>query len=193
MPKLRRQRKRQKFRYDRNRKRIKKTQEKHQKDKIKVNNDVIKDLWNPKESIKNNLESMGVAFDANKVVDKKSIKQQFIEKLQEANPNEIPPPAIAVKKSSEVVKRLEAEVLEAETNKTPKFRFTGEQVKWITYCLDKHGDDFKAMARDPKNIWQETPKQIRQKVLKFVSIPEQFAVYAKKIGLLDDAAETDGQ
>ena len=65
------------------------------------------------------------------------------------------------------------------------FRFTGEQVKWITYCLDKYGDDFKAMARDPKNIWQETPKQIRQKVLKFVNIPEQFAVYAKKTGLLD--------
>ena len=186
MPKLRRQRKRQKFRYDRNRKRIKKTQEKHRKDKIKVDNDVMKELWNPKESIKTNLESMGVAFDANKVLDKKSTKQQFIEKIQDQNPNKIPPQEIASKKSSEVVKRLEAEALEAEANKKANFRFTGEQVKWITYCLDKHGDDFKAMARDPKNIWQETPKQIRQKVLKFVSIPEQFAVYAKKIGLLDD-------
>lgn len=186
MPKLRRQRKRQKFRYDRNRKRIKKTQEKHRKDKIKVDNDVMKELWNPKESIKTNLESMGVAFDANKVLDKKSTKQQFIEKIQDQNPNNIPPQEIASKKSSEVVKRLEAEALEAEANKKANFRFTGEQVKWITYCLDKHGDDFKAMARDPKNIWQETPKQIRQKVLKFVNIPEQFAVYAKKIGLLDD-------
>ena len=186
MPKLRRQRKRQKFRYDRNRKRIKKTQEKHRKDKIKVDNDVMKELWNPKESIKTNLESMGVAFDANKVLDKKSTKQQFIEKIQDQNPNNIPPQEITSKKSSEVVKRLEAEALEAEANKKANFRFTGEQVKWITYCLDKHGDDFKAMARDPKNIWQETPKQIRQKVLKFVNIPEQFAVYAKKIGLLDD-------
>ena len=186
MPKLRRQRKRQKFRYDRNRKRIKKTQEKHRKDKIKVDNDVMKELWNPKESIKTNLESMGVAFDANKVLDKKSTKQQFIEKIQDQNPNNIPAQEIASKKSSEVVKRLEAEALEAEANKKANFRFTGEQVKWITYCLDKHGDDFKAMARDPKNIWQETPKQIRQKVLKFVNIPEQFAVYAKKIGLLDD-------
>ena len=129
---------------------------------------------------------MGVAFDANKVLDKKSTKQQFIEKIQDQNPNNIPPQEIASKKSSEVVKRLEAEALEAEANKKANFRFTGEQVKWITYCLDKHGDDFKAMARDPKNIWQETPKQIRQKVLKFVNIPEQFAVYAKKIGLLDD-------
>ena len=76
--------------------------------------------------------------------------------------------------------------------KRQKFRYDRnrkrikKKVKWITYCLNKHGEDFKAMARDAKNIWQETPKQIRQKVLKFVSIPEQFAVYAKKNGLLDD-------
>ena len=42
------------------------------------------------------------------------------------------------------------------------------------------------MAKDKKNIWQETPKQIRQKGLKFVSIPEHFAVYAKERGLLED-------
>ena len=41
------------------------------------------------------------------------------------------------------------------------------------------------MAKDRKNIWQETPKQIRQKVMKFVSIPEQFATYAKERGLLE--------
>ena len=41
------------------------------------------------------------------------------------------------------------------------------------------------MAKDKKNIWQETPKQIRQKVLKFVSIPEQFAGYTKERGLME--------
>ncbi len=39
------------------------------------------------------------------------------------------------------------------------------------------------MAKDPKNIWQETPKQIRQKVLKFISIPEQFNPYAEERGI----------
>ena len=43
-----------------------------------------------------------------------------------------------------------------------------------------------AMSRDPKNHYQETPKQIRQKILKFVSIPEQFAPYAREKGLLDN-------
>ena len=45
---------------------------------------------------------------------------------------------------------------------------------------------FKAMAKDPKNHYQETPKQIRQKVLKFINIPEQFAPYARQKGLLDN-------
>jgi len=45
------------------------------------------------------------------------------------------------------------------------------------------------MAKDPKNIWQWTPKQIRQKIVKFVNIPEQFASEAKKRGLLDDVGD----
>lgn len=43
---------------------------------------------------------------------------------------------------------------------------------------------FQAMAKDPKNIWQETPKQIKQKLLKFISIPEQFNEYARERGFL---------
>lgn len=35
----------------------------------------------------------------------------------------------------------------------------------------------KAMAKDKKNYYQETPKQIRKKILKFKSIPEHFNHY----------------
>ena len=45
------------------------------------------------------------------------------------------------------------------------------------------------MARDPKNVWQHTPKQIQGKVVKFISIPEQFAPFAKRLGLLDEAED----
>jgi hypothetical protein len=47
------------------------------------------------------------------------------------------------------------------------------------------------MAKDPKNHYQETPKQIRQKILKFISIPEQFAVYVREKGLLNDIQLTE--
>jgi hypothetical protein len=47
------------------------------------------------------------------------------------------------------------------------------------------------MAKDPKNHYQETPKQIRQKILKFISIPEQFAVYVREKGHLNDIQLTE--
>ena len=137
---------------------------------------------------------MGIAFDANNAVRQSSTKAILIERAKrdpskdletsKSNDDKVPE-----SKQSEVIRRLEAEAAEAEANQKPKFRFSTEQVRWITYCVDKHGDDFKAMAKDPKNIWQETPKQIRQKVLKFISIPAQFSVYAKERRLLD----VDGQ
>ena len=46
-----------------------------------------------------------------------------------------------------------------------------------------------AMAKDKKNIWQETPNQLRQKVTKFISIPEHFAEYCKPRGMLIDDEE----
>ena len=46
----------------------------------------MKELWNPKESIKTNLETMGVAFDANKVVEQKTTKQKFVEKIKNDQP-----------------------------------------------------------------------------------------------------------
>jgi len=191
MPKLRKQRRRQKFMHDRNRKRIKKSHDKYKKENIKVTSDVMKEHWDHKESIQNNLEKMGVAFDANKVISsQKSTKEQYVEKIKETSSEkssvekekkEEPTPKKSA--SSLVIKRLEAEAAEAHANKKQTFRFPKEQVRWITFCMDKHGDDFKAMAKDPKNIWQETPKQIRQKVMKFISIPEHFDVYANERGL----------
>merc|ERR1711860_161956 len=148
MPKLRKLRKAQKFRYHVNRKRLAKSKETTRNDRIKVNNKVMKELWNPKESVRSNMATMGVAFDANDILSNKSTKATFIEKAKSAKSVETPK---IVEKSkitgnsakTEVIKRLEAQVSEAENNKKSNFRFTPDQVKWITYCLDKHGDDFK--------------------------------------------------
>lgn len=170
------------------------------------------------------------------------------------------------KPETEMIRILQKEAEEdfAAQRLKSGFRFTGEQVKFITYMMDKYGDDFKVifqelwfdailytvlfislhtiqnqkfknklrppgmtfceiamtylqvnqtwtvfsfltnttdiieyfpvkkpffqfqgMAKDPKNHYQETPKQIRQKILKFINIPEQFAPYAKEKGLLE--------
>merc|ERR550519_33877 len=76
-----------------------------------------------------------------------------------------------------------------------KFRFSREQVMWLSYMIDKHQDDYKAMARDKKNHFQETPKQIKGKILKFMNIPEQYAVFARERGLIEksEAIETTNE
>lgn len=51
--------------------------------------------------------------------------------------------------------------------------------------MDKYGHDYKAMAKDKKNYYQETWKQLRAKVKTFMGIPKQYGAYLKDRGLLD--------
>merc|ERR1712034_81769 len=60
----------------------------------------------------------------------------------------------------------------------------GTQVQLITYMMDKHGMDFSAMSRDPKNHYQETTAKLKGMVTKFISIPEHYVPYCKERGLI---------
>ena len=73
---------------------------------------------------------------------------------------------------------------EATVTAKQNFRFTTSQVQLITHMMDKHGTDYKAMARDPRNHFQETPAKLRGMIRKFISIPEHYAPYCKERGLL---------
>merc|ERR1711915_703762 len=88
--------------------------------------------------------------------------------------------------SEEIVKPDVLAKLRSEANGPAKqtFRFSTTQVQLITYMMDKHGMDFKAMARDPKNHYQETPAKLKGMVTKFISIPEHYAPYCTSRGLI---------
>jgi len=186
---LRRTRKQRRFRFDRNRKRVQKTQDKHKKANIKVNCQTMKKAWDHTKAVKENLTEMGLAFDANQALPSTHSQINLKKKLTQIQKGEVESPQETSSSCStigEVASRLEEEAEKAfEEKKGRKFRFTSQQVMWITSMMDKYQDDYKAMARDAKNHFQETPKQIRQKVLKFISIPEHFAPYAKSRGILD--------
>lgn len=68
---------------------------------------------------------------------------------------------------------------------TSCYRLPKGQVEFITYLLDKYGHDYKAMAKDKKNYYQETWKQLRAKVRTFMGIPKQYGEYLKTRGLLE--------
>jgi hypothetical protein len=50
--------------------------------------------------------------------------------------------------------------------------------------MDKHGMDFSAMSRDPKNHYQETTAKLKGMVTRFISISEHYAPYCKNRGLI---------
>ena len=89
----------------------------------------------------------------------------------------------------EVIAKLSEE---ANVPVKQNFRFTTSQVQLITHMMDKHGTDFKAMARDPRNHFQETPAKLRGMIRKFISIPEHYAPYCKERGLLQ-TENSDGR
>ena len=130
---------------------------------------------------------MGVAFDANNVVPKISSKKDMVKEMKkkkglEVDENE----EDGVRRKSEVIAKLE---VEAKYEAKQTFRFTPTQVEpfyllfftchvlqllfakvqLITYMMDKHGEDWSAMARDPKNHYQETAAKLRGMVSGFLT------------------------
>merc|ERR1712192_305402 len=191
MPGLKKLKKGKKFNYGRNRSRVRKQQEKTSKFNValKVDCQAMKEVWDTRVSLKENMTNMGVAFDANNVVPKISSKQKMMGEMKkkkglEVDENEVD----GVRRKTEGVAKLENE---AKFEAKQTFRFTPTQVHLITYMMDKHGEDWSAMARDPKNHYQETAAKLRGMVTKFISIPEHYAVYARERGLIEVSEKPD--
>ncbi|XP_035215020.1 uncharacterized protein LOC118188639 [Stegodyphus dumicola] len=83
--------------------------------------------------------------------------------------------------------------LEAEANAPrPKtLRLPTEPIKFCVYMIEKYGENYNDMAKDPKNHYQDTPAQIRKKILKFKSIPCQWNGYLRAKGLLNTKVNND--
>ncbi|XP_023945691.1 nucleolar protein 16 [Bicyclus anynana] len=182
--KIKKQHRKKKYHHNFNRKRmhikLKRTGE--------VNCKVIKEAWNPKKTTSRNLRDMGLATDPNKVISIPNFKQEKLNKaLQIVNNIESDSEEEKVVVQKPAPKRRVAEQLELEARapRESKFMLPKGQVEFITYLLDKYGHDYKAMVKDRKNYYQETWKQLRAKIKKFMGIPKQYSEYLKTRGLLD--------
>lgn len=40
----------------------------------------------------------------------------------------------------------------------------------LEYYIGKYGDNYEAMARDKKNVYQDSPGQLRYKIKKYIKI-----------------------
>uniref|UniRef100_A0A914DYJ0 Nucleolar protein 16 n=1 Tax=Acrobeloides nanus TaxID=290746 RepID=A0A914DYJ0_9BILA len=69
-----------------------------------------------------------------------------------------------------VQKQVEAVAKQAgskPSKKELKHKLLQQDKDFCTYMINKHGEDYEAMARDSKNISQNTPKQLERKISVF--------------------------
>lgn len=172
MGKTKRQRKNKKFKFNVNRKRLRKSRSNTGTPAVGV--PIVKKAWEAHKSIRENLTSMGLSYDPNSTLKIPSAKEILEPLLTEKEEQSVNDRLSAVPSKLHVAQELEAE---AKAPREKKFELPSGQVMWLSDLIDKYGDDYKAMARDRKNIYQETWKQIRNKIKTFQSIPSQWNAY----------------
>ncbi|XP_034540305.1 nucleolar protein 16 [Notolabrus celidotus] len=160
MPKTKQSKRRQKFDYNLDRKKLKKKFIK--KCNPRIENRQIRNAWDDKKSTASNLQEMGLSFDPNR---SQPIKKQ---KLLGNNKETRAPAAIVTKPY--VLNLLEEEAgLQEKDTKT----LSSDLVEYVQHMIKEHNEDFKAMARDEKNYYQDTPKQIKRKINEYKRCHQQ--------------------
>lgn len=168
-----------------------------------VNCDIIRNAWDQKKSLKNNMKNMGLSEDPNRLLS----EPKFYEKFKNVNKEDDYSNNIALRlhqmlkqkqSRSNKLKKLnqfDVEMIDSDNNKektvaeklsemaekprNKNFRFGPDQVKFCIYMIEKYGDDYEGMARDKINYYQESAGQIRAKINKFLKIPTNRNVYEK--------------
>lgn len=151
MPKTKQSKRRKKFDYNQDRKKLKKKLMK--KNNPRIENRQIRNAWDDKKSMARNLQEMGLSFDPNRSL---PIKKQIVlgkGKDTKASANIVTKPY--------VLNQLQEEAsLPEKDTKT----LSSDLIEYAQHMIREHKDNFKAMARDEKNYYQDTPKQIKRKI-----------------------------
>ncbi|CAL1573383.1 unnamed protein product [Knipowitschia caucasica] len=169
MPKTKQSQRRKKFDYNKNRKKLKKNF--HKKYNPRIENDQIRNAWDRNKTMARNLLDMGLTFDPNKSLPIK--KQKLIGKESATKA----PAAIVIKPY--VLNKLEEEAsLPEKDTKT----LSSDLIEYVQYMIREHGENHKSMARDEKNYYQDTPKQIKRKINEYKRChPDHFNAFMSSL------------
>ncbi|XP_022073635.2 nucleolar protein 16 [Acanthochromis polyacanthus] len=151
MPKAKKASKRHRFDYNKDRKKLKKQFIK--KYKPRIEHPQIRHAWDDNKSTARNLQEMGLTFDPNRALPVK--KQRLIGEDGESKA------AAGVVTKPYILNHLQEEAsLPEKDTKT----LSSDLIEFVQHMIREHKDDYKAMARDEKNYYQDTPKQIKRKI-----------------------------
>uniref|UniRef100_A0A915ENK6 Nucleolar protein 16 n=1 Tax=Ditylenchus dipsaci TaxID=166011 RepID=A0A915ENK6_9BILA len=163
----------------RSRKTVSKKENKKLKKKSKnvnVQNEIVSSEWSSDKTVKQNLESMGLAYDPNRIMGLSlnepttaDMETEEVGNLEQATTlGSVKEQRKNADKKS-VANQLEqaAVVAVKKQKKNREAHLSKDDVGFCMRMTERHGLEFEAMARSSDNIWQYTAKQIQRKVSTF--------------------------
>jgi hypothetical protein len=150
----------------------KKNKKKHNKDKYAVQMSNIRERWNKKISVRNNLKDLGLVYDINSDIGRKNKKRNEIEfmETEEAirnngeNQQENEPMATDKVRLKSKAKALRDEFTTRSQRPVRKtYHLSSAETEYVLNLLKKHGTDYKKMFKDKLNYDQLTENQLRKK------------------------------
>jgi len=147
----------------------------------------LQEEWDAKKSAKSNMEKVGLAYNINKIMKIPSVKDELTQFAKGSKKDAVMKDLDSTSKS-QVVQELEREAASEteQAKKRKQLRLSQPEIRYCIYMIEKYGDEYDRMARDPKNAYQDTPAQIRRKIETFKSIPIQYNAYLRSKGLLSE-------
>nr|XP_034973794.1 nucleolar protein 16-like [Zootoca vivipara] len=172
MPKAKGKSRRQKYNYNVDRKKQNRAFRKRAVPRIKCTQ--IRHAWDRTKTVKQNLAEMGLAVDQNKAIPIPKTMQQMLKMEvdgQEANVKTVRQPY--------VLNELESE---ASLPEKKSESLSQDLIDYVQHMIQSHGENYKAMARDEKNYYQDTPKQIKRKINVYKHFyPEEYQTFVASL------------
>ncbi|XP_053145823.1 nucleolar protein 16 [Hemicordylus capensis] len=154
MPKAKGKSRRQKYSYNVNRKKQNKASRRRANPRIKCAQ--IRHAWDSTRSVSQNLAEMGLAIDPNKAVPIPKTIQRVMQMEIDGQEGRR-----KIVRKPYVLNELE---FEASLPEKKSETLSRDLIDYVQHMIRNHGENYKAMARDEKNYYQDTPKQIKRKI-----------------------------
>ncbi|NXC48673.1 NOP16 protein, partial [Penelope pileata] len=169
MPKAKGKSRRQKFAYGVNRKRLYRRARRRAAPRIECSH--IRHAWDSTKSVAQNLAEMGLAGDPNAAVPIARRQPQGTETGRRRKKVVVRKPYVL----SEM--EYEASLPEKKSNTLSR-----DLIDYVRYMIQHHGENYKEMARDEKNYYQDTPKQIKRKINVYKNFyPEEYKDFVESL------------
>ncbi|NWZ20768.1 NOP16 protein, partial [Asarcornis scutulata] len=134
----------------------------------------IRHAWDATKSVAQNLAEMGLAEDPNKAVP--IAKRGLLGMEVESNGQE---ERKKIVRKPYVLNEMEYEASLPEKKSNTLSR---DLIDYVRYMIQNHGENYKEMARDEKNYYQDTPKQIKRKINVYKNFyPEEYKAFVASL------------